>query len=52
MKTADKKKYYTLDDIGFIGTQRKISKAQHDKEMKQVSEYIQKHKEKQIKKAA
>jgi hypothetical protein len=35
-----KKKYYQLDDIGFIGTQEKKSKAQVKKDIEKTVQFI------------
>ncbi len=37
---ADKKQYYKLDEIGFIGTQEKRTKAQVKKDIEMTVEYI------------
>ena len=41
---ANKKKYYSLDDIGFIGTQEKRSPAEWDAIIKKTGEIIRERK--------
>ncbi|MCX6197646.1 MAG: hypothetical protein NTY88_00300 [Bacteroidetes bacterium] len=41
-----KKQVYSLDDIGFVGTQKNFRPAQQKKESKEFSEALRKYKEK------
>jgi hypothetical protein len=37
---TDKEQYYKLDDIGFVGTQKRVSQAQQKKEMEMTRQWI------------
>jgi hypothetical protein len=41
---ANKKQYYSLDEIGFVGTQAKVSKSQTKRDMELTSKFFKKQK--------